>query len=148
MICPRRLLALIVYSIAWFCIAPGESVFTDKGKKRNSTCEKKSQREKLVRGCDNISPTEPWVLTHAQPWASKEVKLSELTDEQREFMNTFNEERAMSSGKSGDAKEATSFFHGKETKDYAGETEGVTSVLNLKHNEELDENDGHMNLLY
>lgn len=78
------------------------------------------REEKIARSSGSAS-SEPWVLTGAQVWAHKDVEISKLTEEQQAYMDAVNEEKAMSSGKAGEVKEASSIFHAKDLKDYAGQ---------------------------
>lgn len=103
-------------------------MFTDHSRKRRGTLEKKSHREEKLARCSETALAEPWVLTGAQVWAHKDVEVCKLTEEQQAYMDAVNEEKAMSSGKAGDAKEATSIFHAKDLKDYAGEINCSISV--------------------
>jgi hypothetical protein len=48
------------------------------------------------------------------------LQLSELTDEQKEYMAKLESEKAEASTNTSDSKGPTSIFHGKSEKDYQG----------------------------
>lgn len=46
----------------------------------------------------SADPGATWSLNVRQPWALKEAKVSELTDEQKEFMATYQKEKEEQGG--------------------------------------------------
>lgn len=107
----------------------GDTVYGNAAKRRKTTAEKKeaaARKAALQEEVEQHPPDAPFELTVRQPWAEKEVQAVELTEEQQEYMAKFNaerEEKAAKGGKGdkdGGDKGSTSFFHGKEAKDYQG----------------------------
>ncbi|GBF87694.1 hypothetical protein Rsub_00405 [Raphidocelis subcapitata] len=106
----------------------GETVYGNAAKRRKTTAEKKeaaARRAAAAEAAGAADPEAPYELLTRQPWAEKEAVAVELTEEQKEYMAKFNaerEEKAAAKGDGGDASGggATSFFHGKESKDYQG----------------------------
>ncbi|KAI8473364.1 MAG: WD40-repeat-containing domain protein [Monoraphidium minutum] len=108
--------------------AGGETVYGNVAKRRKTTTEKKeaaARKAALAAEAAGAPPDAAYEILVKQPWAEKEVKAVELTEEQKEYMAKFNAEKeekaaAKGEGGEGEGKGATSFFHGKEAKDYQG----------------------------
>eukprot|EP00798_Chlamydomonas_sp_ICE-L_P006550 gene6550-3202_t len=62
----------------------------------------------------------PFTLSNKQPWAQKGAEVSELTEEQKEYMAKVEAEKIEGAVGAIEVKGPTSFFHGKEDKDYQG----------------------------
>lgn len=90
-------------------------------KKRKKTSEKKVEREeKRKKQIEESDPTMPFELVVAQPWANKEVKVCELTEEQKAYMEAFNKENGIGQPVKSEKCEVKTVFHGKEEKDFSG----------------------------
>jgi pre-mRNA-processing factor 17 len=122
--------------------APGTNVLVGKGlkaqpaadddraatlglKRRKTADERKADAErKAAERSAPIDPSQPFTLGQRQPWAEKVAEVSELTDEQKEYMAKIEEEKAEAGGDGGGpaaAKGPTSIWHGKAQKtDYQG----------------------------
>jgi len=94
----------------------GETIVTMAAsqKKRKSTAEKKAKKEAKLAKTAAFDPSQPFEITHAQPWANKEVTTNVLTEEQKAFMEKINEEKAAKKLKQSGQFEIKSIFHGKE----------------------------------
>eukprot|EP00210_Caulerpa_lentillifera_P008701 g8300.t1 len=102
--------------------AHGESIFgldpeTNQKKRRSAIERKLAKQAKLEVEFD---PTQPFQLTHAQPWAKKENAVNVLTEEQQEYMASINAERAAKKTKQTPNSEVKSIFHGKEDSSSSG----------------------------
>ncbi|KAF5834400.1 WD40-repeat-containing domain protein [Dunaliella salina] len=83
----------------------GETV-TGQAKRRKTTAEKREEAAAKMARMAPIDPTVPFTLEQRQPWAHKEVHVEAAKME--------------SAADQVEAKGPTSFFHGKEEKDYQG----------------------------
>lgn len=90
-------------------------------KRQKTAAEKKAEAEKKAkRQTEEFDPNEPFRIHSRIPWVNKEVEVNELTEEQKAFMAQIEEEKAERADKQADALAPTTFFHGKEEKDYQG----------------------------
>lgn len=88
---------------------------------------KRQKTDKAALAAAPFDPSQPFTLRSRQPWAEKEAEVVTLTEEQKEYMDKFNAEKAERSGKdagtsAADAAAAagTTAFHGKAETDYQG----------------------------
>ncbi|PRW45460.1 pre-mRNA-processing factor 17-like isoform X1 [Chlorella sorokiniana] len=85
---------------------------------------KRQKTDKAKKQQPAFDPSQPFSLRSRQPWAEKEAIAVELTEEEKEYMDKFNAEkaeRAGTAGGEGEGKEGrTSVFHGKAETDYQG----------------------------
>lgn len=102
----------------------GATVLTGSAKRRKTTAEKKedaaAKAAKLAEQQGPVDPEAPFTLAHKQPWSTKEVKVAELTEEQKEYMAQVETAKMEAAGNSVETKGPASFFHGKEKEDYQG----------------------------
>jgi pre-mRNA-processing factor 17 len=132
--------------------------------RRKTTAEKKAAAARKAEALQDVDASAPFTLGQRQPWASKvaevwagmvwtgsasgsllilscelsftySAQVSELTEEQKEYMAKIEAEKAEAgasgSGAGDDNKGASSIFHGKADKDYqgeGGEGEGGTGI--------------------
>lgn len=94
----------------------GETIVTMTAmqKKRKTAAEKRAKQEAKQAKISSFDPTVPFQITHAQPWANKEVTTNVLTEEQKAFMEKINDEKAAKKLKQCGKLEIRSIFHGKE----------------------------------
>lgn len=96
----------------------GETIITVDAsasqKKRKTPEELKAKAEARQAQVDTFDPSQPFMITHAQPWANKELTTNVLTEEQKEFMDKLNAEKAAKKAKKTGELEIKSIFHGKE----------------------------------
>mmetsp|Transcript_18506 Transcript_18506/g.51945 ORF Transcript_18506/g.51945 Transcript_18506/m.51945 type:complete len:569 (-) Transcript_18506:353-2059(-) len=97
----------------------GDTV-TGQAKRRKTTAEKREEAAAKMARKAPIDPTVPFTLEQRQPWAHKEVHAAELTEEQKEYLAKVEAAKMESAADQVEAKGPTSFFHGKEEKDYQG----------------------------
>lgn len=106
-----------------------DSAYGSAAKRRKTTADKKEAAARKAALAEEAAEQgdAPYELMVKQPWAEKEVKAVELTEEQKEYMEKFNAERPVKEKRgpkkadgAEETKDATSFFHGKEAKDYQG----------------------------
>ncbi|KAG2485153.1 hypothetical protein HYH03_016139 [Edaphochlamys debaryana] len=101
--------------------AGGPSAF----KRRKTTAETKAEKEareaRKAAEAAAFDPSQPFRLGERQPWASKQAAApADLTEEQKEFIAQREAAKLEAAAGSVDAKGPSSFFHGKEEKDYQG----------------------------
>ncbi|GLC42328.1 hypothetical protein PLESTB_000659000 [Pleodorina starrii] len=90
-------------------------------KRRKTTAERKAEQEaRASRVSQPVDPSQPFRLQERQPWASKEREVAELTEEQKEFISKMEAAKMEAAAGQVDSKGPTTFFHGKEEKDYQG----------------------------
>eukprot|EP00879_Flechtneria_rotunda_P002141 GHRR01002325.1.p1 GENE.GHRR01002325.1~~GHRR01002325.1.p1 ORF type:complete len:303 (+),score=127.78 GHRR01002325.1:221-1129(+) len=67
-----------------------------------------------------LAAGEPFRLTTRAPWAGKQAEVAELTEEQKEYLAKVQADKEASAADDVDKRGPTSFFHGKQDKDYQG----------------------------
>ncbi|PSC68216.1 Pre-mRNA-processing factor 17, partial [Micractinium conductrix] len=90
---------------------------------RWAAAAKRQKTDKKAAAAQPFDPSQPFSLRSRQPWAEKQADVVELTEEQKQYMEEWNAERAERKGlepadKGVDPNAATSTFHGKEEVDY------------------------------
>ncbi|KAK9851127.1 hypothetical protein WJX84_004948 [Apatococcus fuscideae] len=98
----------------------GTTALANRLKKKKTAEERAADAERRRQLQASADPGATWSLNARQPWALKEAKVTELTDEQKEFMAQIQKEKDEQGGGKGEAPAAKSHFHGKELVDYAG----------------------------
>eukprot|EP00955_Chlamydomonas_euryale_P106899 365734-Chlamydomonas_euryale.AAC.7 len=88
-------------------------------KRRKTTAEKKAEAEQKAMQCSALDPSQPFTLSQRQPWAAKVAEVSELTEQQKEYLAKLEEEKAEKASAS-EVKGPTTIWHGKEKSDYQG----------------------------
>lgn len=86
-------------------------------KKRKNESEKVPKEKAKQAKLASFDPTQPFRITHSQPWSRKEVTTNVLTEEQKAYMDKINEEKATKKLKQTGKIEIKSIFHGKEDRD-------------------------------
>ncbi|EFJ39885.1 hypothetical protein VOLCADRAFT_78216 [Volvox carteri f. nagariensis] len=90
-------------------------------KRRKTTAERKAeQAARVERLSEPVDPSQPFKLLERQPWASKEREVSELTEEQKEYIAKMEAAKMEAAAGAVETKGPTTFFHGKDEKDYQG----------------------------
>lgn len=90
-------------------------------KRRKTTAERKAeQAAKAARLAEPLDPSQPFRLLEKQPWAHKEQEVAELNEEQKAYMAQVEAAKMEAAAGAVDTKGPTTFFHGKEEKDYQG----------------------------
>lgn len=101
--------------------ASGESEHSNPAKRRKTTAEKKAEaarKVELIEQAQAADPSAPYALINRQPWADKEAAVVGLTEEQKAHMAQLEATKMEAAGKDVETKGPTTFFHGKEQKDY------------------------------
>eukprot|EP00877_Chromochloris_zofingiensis_P007991 jgi/Chrzof1/3445/Cz12g25200.t1 len=101
----------------------GESEHSNPAKRRKTTAEKKAEaarKVELIEQAQAADPSAPYALINRQPWADKEAAVVGLTEEQKAHMAQLEATKMEAAGKDVETKGPTTFFHGKEQKDYQG----------------------------
>ncbi|GIL86051.1 hypothetical protein Vretimale_9079 [Volvox reticuliferus] len=90
-------------------------------KRRKTTAERKAeQAARANRLAESVDPSQPFRLQERQPWANKEREVAELTEEQKEYIAKMEAAKMEAAAGAVDTKGPTTFFHGKDEKDYQG----------------------------
>jgi len=87
---------------------------TTEKRPRRSTAEKKSKSAVLQAKIASFDPSQPFQITHSQPWAHKEVTTNVLTEEQKAYMDKINAEKAAKKKLISGELEIKSIFHAPE----------------------------------
>ncbi|KXZ41899.1 hypothetical protein GPECTOR_249g617 [Gonium pectorale] len=100
-------------------------------KRRKTTAERKAEQASPIKGgwaaatkaarlAEPFDPSQPFTLQEKQPWANKQQEVAELTEEQKEYIAKMEAAKVEAAAGAVEAQGPTSFFHGKEEKDYQG----------------------------
>jgi len=103
----------------------GEGVLAGGVKRKKTAEERAAERTKkearlAAQAEAQQGELEPFALLNRQPWAHKVAETAELTEEQKAYIEAQSAAKEAAAADNVEKQGPTSFFHGKEDKDYQG----------------------------